>query len=116
MAQTAGLTLARWQALRTLSDTPRTVSSMARELDLARQSVQRTVNHLEKAGYVKFTTNPEHATAKLIRISTKGVQTLETLAQAQRQWLSEVSKDLPPANLRISTGMLRGLLGRLNAE
>lgn len=45
---------------------PLTVPQLARELDLARQGVQRTVGELERAGYVATTPNPAHRRSPLL--------------------------------------------------
>ena len=48
IAKPAGQTLARWLALEEVADGPATVAQMARALGLARQSVQRVTDLLER--------------------------------------------------------------------
>jgi DNA-binding MarR family transcriptional regulator len=44
---------------------PHTVPQLARELDLARQGVQRTIGDLERSGYVAAARNPAHKRSPL---------------------------------------------------
>jgi len=113
MAAENGLTTARWQVLDGLRERSATVASLARQLGLTRQSVQRTAGRLEADGFVRFNENPEHKRAALMRLTQKGKAALARLDQAQATWLETVTRELPPANLRIAIGMLRGLTGRI---
>ncbi len=51
---------------RLLEHGPRTVPQLARDLDLARQGVQRTVSELEELGYVAAASNPAHRRSPLV--------------------------------------------------
>lgn len=108
-----GLTSARWQVLGAIWDASRTVSSIARFMGLTRQSVQRTTLRLEADGFVTMQPNPEHKRARLVVLTTKGRDTLEQLSDKQAAWVSALSEDMQPANIRIAVGILRGLGNRL---
>ena len=113
LANEFGLTNARWQVLGAVWDAPRTVSSVARFIGLTRQSVQRTTLRLAEDGFVELADNPEHARAKLVMLTEKGDSTLQSLSKRQAAWVSELAEDLPPVNIRIGVGMIRGLINRL---
>ena len=116
MAAASGLTAARWQVLSALRDRAGTVSSIARSLGLTRQSVQRSARGLEADGFLAFSDNPEHCRADLASLTEKGVEVLEELTARQAAWLEALSEGLPPANIRIGVGMMRGLLRRLSGD
>jgi DNA-binding MarR family transcriptional regulator len=79
LARAQGQTTARWHVLSVVSDGPRTVASAARRLGLARQSVQRVVDDLVRAGQVELRPNPDHARAPLVALTDDGSDTLRRL-------------------------------------
>ncbi|TFV65088.1 UNVERIFIED_ORG: MarR family transcriptional regulator [Bacillus sp. AZ43] len=79
LARRQGHTTARWHVLSVVSDGPRTVASAARRLGLARQSVQRVVDDLARAGQVVLAPNPDHARAPLVVLTDTGRDTLGAL-------------------------------------
>ncbi|MCG5439588.1 MarR family winged helix-turn-helix transcriptional regulator [Micromonospora foliorum] len=81
LAQEEGQTAARWHVLSVLSDGSRTVASAARRLGLARQSVQRVVDDLARAGMVELHDNPDHRRAPLVRLTEAGLVTLTALLE-----------------------------------
>ncbi len=85
LAREEDQTAARWHVMSVVSNRPRTVASAARRLGLARQSVQRVVDDLVRAGQVELRLNPDHAQAQLAALSTKGRQTLAALVQRSDQ-------------------------------
>jgi DNA-binding MarR family transcriptional regulator len=85
-----GQTSARWQVLGAIADEPRTVASIARTMGLARQSVQRTVDVLERDGIVEFTDNPAHRRARLVRLSRRGRRILDRITEAQVDWANDL--------------------------
>lgn len=113
LAREFGLTSARWQVLGAVRDEPRTISGIARFLGLTRQSVQRTVHRLEQDGFVELVENPDHRRAHLVSPADLGRTTLEALSEKQTAWVNEIARDMASANIRIATGILRGLGNRL---
>src|ERR1700745_1958671 len=63
-----GLSSARWQVLGAvaLSKVPLPVAHLARNIGLARQSVQRVVDDMMNDGLVRYAPNPHHRRAKLV--------------------------------------------------
>src|SRR5215831_8532602 len=64
LAEPAGQTSARWQVLAAAENAPTTVAQIARALSLARQSVQRVADLLERDDLVVYQENPEHQRAQ----------------------------------------------------
>lgn len=70
-----GLTSAWWQVLAALrySPVPLPAASIARNMGLTRQAVQRIVDLLAERGFVEFQDNPHHRRAKLIVLTQAGL-------------------------------------------
>ena len=69
-----GLTSAWWQVLAALrySHVPLPTASIARNMGLTRQAVQRIVDVLAERGLVEFQANPHHQRAKLVVLTPEG--------------------------------------------
>ncbi|GGE96555.1 MarR family winged helix-turn-helix transcriptional regulator [Sphingomonas prati] len=70
-----GLTSAWWQVLAALrySPVPLPTASIARNVGLTRQAVQRIVDVLAERGLVEFQANPHHQRAKLVVLTPEGL-------------------------------------------
>ena len=113
-----GLTSARWQVLGTLrrADGEFTVSQIARDMGLQRQSVQRTVDLLEKEGLVKLIDNPRHRRARLVTLTPKGRTTVGKVVRLQAKWANEIAKGIEPDEIAASLATLRKLRARLGGR
>jgi DNA-binding MarR family transcriptional regulator len=109
LARPAGQTSARWQVLAAVEETPRPVAQIARALALARQSVQRVADVLTEEGLTTFADNPEHARAKLVRLTPRGAAALRAIQREQRRWADAVSSDFDEAELRRASALLTRL-------
>ncbi|QCB44432.1 MarR family transcriptional regulator [Sphingomonas sp. PAMC26645] len=71
-----GLTSAWWQVLAALrySPVPLPTASIARNMGLTRQAVQRIVDVLAERGLVEFQSNPHHQRAKLVVLTPAGLK------------------------------------------
>ncbi|MFA1540388.1 MarR family winged helix-turn-helix transcriptional regulator [Actinomadura monticuli] len=118
IARAEGQSTARWHVLSVLSDGPMTVSSAARRLGLARQSVQRVVNELKAAGLVVGTGNPHDGRAPLVHLSDSGRQTLARLDAAGRRHRSQLlaDTDLDPGSLNQARTTINQLIHMLSAQ
>lgn len=110
-----GLTSARWQVMGTLAKSPEpiTVSQIARNMGLQRQSVQRSVNLLVEEGIVTLADNPNHGRAKLVMLTPKGDRALREATRLQRQWANETARGIDPPDLRNVARVLAALRERL---
>jgi DNA-binding MarR family transcriptional regulator len=66
LARPAGLTATWWQVLGAVLSEPLPVAGIAREMGLARQSVQRVADILVRRGLARYQDNPAHRRAKLL--------------------------------------------------
>jgi DNA-binding MarR family transcriptional regulator len=115
LVEDLGLTPARWQVLGalSLSPAPLTVPQIARNLGLARQSVQRLVDLLEAQGFVRLEANPHHRRAKLVVMTREGVAVYRRAERRQRPWAESLVADLPDAAVRDAIDVLRRLEAKL---
>jgi DNA-binding MarR family transcriptional regulator len=72
LARPAGLTAAWWQVLGAVLGEPLPVAGIAREMGLARQSVQRVADILVERGLAEYRDNPAHRRAKLLAPTGEG--------------------------------------------
>lgn len=91
LVRPVGLTTAWWQVLGAIgySPVPLPVAHVARNMGLARQSVQRVVDLLEKRSMVRYQANPHHRRAKLVVLTAVGRSALDA-AEAVEEPLNRV--------------------------
>jgi DNA-binding MarR family transcriptional regulator len=110
-----GQTSARWQVLGALENNTQPVSGIAREMGLARQSVQRTADLLAADGLVEYAANPAHRRAKLVRLTPAGRELLAKISRQQVSWVNDLAQALPGGvdQIREALGVLRHLRSEL---
>src|SRR3954462_4674753 len=99
LAAPARQSSARWRVLAAVENTPRTVSQIARSWSLARQSVQRVADLLERDGLVAYEDNPAHRRASLVRLTPEGRSALRRIQKAQRAWPSAIGEEIGAGDL-----------------
>ena len=106
-----GQSSARWQILGALRNHPHTVAGIARDMGLARQSVQRTTDLLASDGLVEYTDNPAHRRSKLVRLTPFGTELLALISGRQIAWTNELAEAMPVGEkeLRATLDVLRHL-------
>jgi DNA-binding MarR family transcriptional regulator len=82
LARPAGLTAAWWQVLGAVLGEPLPVAGIAREMGLARQSVQRVADILVERGLAKYHDNPAHRRAKLLAPTSEGRAAISRIGPA----------------------------------
>jgi DNA-binding MarR family transcriptional regulator len=119
MTQDLGMSSSRWQVLGAveLAGRPLSVSQVARNMGLARQSVQRLVNELDADGFVAFADNPDHRRAKLIMLTAKGRKAYQEIMRRQARWSKRmlVATELSERRLGEVASILRRLREALEA-
>ncbi|MDT7786490.1 MAG: hypothetical protein QOF58_4909, partial [Pseudonocardiales bacterium] len=100
MTKPVGLTAAWWQVLGPVLREPLSVSDIAREIGLARQSVQRITDLLVDKGLAEYLPNPAHARAKLVRPTPEGSAAIARLREMQHEWANRVSAQVSLEDLR----------------
>lgn len=106
LAGVAGQSSARWQILGRASHRPRTVAQMARELGLARQSVQAVADALEATGLVAYADNPTDRRARLVTITAHGSDVLARIEAANAAWARRVAPQLSLQEVELATSLL----------
>jgi DNA-binding MarR family transcriptional regulator len=103
-----GLTPAWWQVLGALalSPAPPTVAQIARNIGLARQSVQRIVDLLCEKGFVHMEFNPHHRRAKLTVMTERGAAVFREAQERQRPWADQLSQGLSDRELGFVVSIL----------
>jgi DNA-binding MarR family transcriptional regulator len=79
IARPAGLTAAWWQVLGAVLREPLTVSTVARDMGLTRQSVQRIADLLVEHRLAEYLPNPAHARAKLLAPARAGREAIDAM-------------------------------------
>jgi DNA-binding MarR family transcriptional regulator len=110
-----GLTSARWQVLgaAALQAEPVPVARIATVMGLTRQSVQRLVDELKKAGIVEFRPNPYHRRAKLVIVTARGRALYEAAMRIQQPWAVALAAGIEPSALQTALRVLTRLRTRL---
>jgi DNA-binding MarR family transcriptional regulator len=99
LTKPVGQSSARWQVMGCVDSQALSVAAIARIMGLTRQSVQRTADILVLEELAKFEENPEHKRAQLLRLTTKGLLTLEQIETAQQKWANNLGKKLGQTEL-----------------
>jgi DNA-binding MarR family transcriptional regulator len=110
------LSSARWQVLGAIVEKPLSVAQIARSMGVARQSVQRLADNLEKTGIVEYAPNPDHGRAKLVRPTDEGYRVVKALTQRQVRWANEIASSARSGEIASALSLMRKLRLRLEAE
>lgn len=86
----SGITTTRWQVLGAVLHEPLTVAAIARNMGLARQSVQRTADLLVEEGLCEYSPNPAHRRAKLLSATDHGLDSVRRLGPRVSAWNKRV--------------------------
>ncbi|XVV05427.1 MarR family winged helix-turn-helix transcriptional regulator [Actinosynnema sp. CA-248983] len=110
MTKPVGLTAAWWQVLGAVLKEPLPVSGIAREMSLARQSVQRIADLLVEKGLAEYLPNPAHRRAKLFRPTQAGYEAIDGLRAAQHSFTNRVSAQVDLEELKTTLKVMRQLV------
>jgi DNA-binding MarR family transcriptional regulator len=111
LAQLDELTLARCQVMAAIdiAGRPLTVASIARQMGLTRQSVQRTVNAMVKDGLLALEDNPDHKRAPLVRMTHAGDTKAASVRTRHQVWADTLAARLELKQLVAATELLNRL-------
>lgn len=118
LVQDLGLTSARWQVLGAiaLSPVPLPVAHIARNMGLARQSVQRVVDEMRDDGLVRLDPNPHHRRAPLVAMTPRGEAAYEQAMARKDLWADILTEGLSPEAIEAAGTLLRTLQQRIGAS
>ncbi|MCJ2011508.1 MarR family winged helix-turn-helix transcriptional regulator [Methylobacterium sp. J-076] len=110
-----GLTSARWQVLGTisLSPVPLPVAHIARNMGLARQAVQYSVDEMRADGLVRLEPNPHHKRAMLVAMTEKGEAAYRDASERHGRWAETLMADLPLERIEAASELLREVQRRI---
>jgi DNA-binding MarR family transcriptional regulator len=110
-----GLTSARWQVLgaMSLSPVPLPVAHIARNMGLARQAVQYSVDEMRADGLVRLDPNPHHRRAMLVVMTEKGDAAYRAASERHGRWAETLMADLPPERIEAASEVLRDIQRRI---
>ncbi len=111
-----GLSTARWQVLGAVDQGAFTVSQIARNMGLRRQSVQRIVDLLAGEGLLELATNPHHRRAKLVHLTARGEEKLREVFTGHIAFTNELGKEFPARELRAAVRAMRALRDRIEKD
>jgi DNA-binding MarR family transcriptional regulator len=109
----SGLTTARWQVLGSVLHEPLTVAAIARNMGLARQSVQRTADLLVEQGLCEYSPNPAHRRARLLSPTGRGLDSLRRLGPRVNAWSKRVRESVGDDVIVAATVSVRELISAL---
>jgi DNA-binding MarR family transcriptional regulator len=116
LTEPTGQSSARWRVLAAVEAEPRSVAQIARAWSLARQSVQRVADLLERDGLVVYEDNPAHRRAKLVRLTADGRRTLRRIQTAQRAWADTAGEQVGRTTLDAANTALERLIESLGQK
>jgi DNA-binding MarR family transcriptional regulator len=108
-----GLSSARWRVLGSACQSPKTVSAIARERGLTRQSVQQIVDSLTREGLTKLIDNDRHKTAKLVAPTPAGKSAILRLNRKATGWMNWVGDSASLSDLDVTIRTLKKIRARL---
>ena len=112
----SGLTTARWQVLGAVLHEPLTVAAIARDMGLARQSVQRTADLLVEEGLCEYVPNPAHRRAKLLSATDHGLNSLRQLGPRAIEWSKRVRESVGEGVVDAATVSVKELMSALSRD
>ncbi len=113
-----GLTSARWQVLGAIAhaSVPLPVASIARNMGLTRQAVQRVVDEMRAERLVRLAPNPHHRRAVLVLLTPTGEDALAAATRLQVEWATGLTLGLSVEEITAASGLLRELRRRLGQD
>jgi DNA-binding MarR family transcriptional regulator len=118
LVQDLGLTSARWQVLGAiaLAPAPLPVAHIARNMGLARQSVQRLVGEMRADGLIRLAPNPHHRRASLVAMTPRGAEAYRQAMARNALWSDGLTEGLAPEAVEAAAALLQGLQRRIGAS
>ena len=108
LARSEKLSRARWEVLRAVGE-GRTVPHIARQLGIARQSVQRVADLLAESGLIRFDSNPAHRRSAIVRTTEEGSRLRDRLDRKTHGWEQAVEELVESEDLETALVVLRAM-------
>ncbi len=114
LARPVGLTAAWWQVLGAVLPEPLSVSDIAREMGITRQSVQRIADLLVARGLAEYRPNPAHRRAKLVAPTEEGRQANSRINPAHAEFAGRLARAVGHDELADTLAAIRRLSAALD--
>lgn len=115
--KTHGLSTKQWFLLRNLSDlptdSPPTITMLAKETDTTRQNVSKMLEVLERQGYVALQNNPVDHRSQSVMLTESGAQMLRQVAQEAVPFFTELFSGISEEECTVSAGVIIKLIDNL---
>jgi DNA-binding MarR family transcriptional regulator len=111
-----GQSSARWRVMFNIAQGRGTVAEISRELDYARQSIQRIADVLVKDGLAIYTPDPEDRRRQIITLTDKGSAVLHEMETDFDHWSRRLIQTLGKENVTKTIEHLRELKRVLDAD
>ncbi|MEE2059971.1 MarR family winged helix-turn-helix transcriptional regulator [Rhodococcus artemisiae] len=115
LVRPVGLTAAWWQVLGAILHEPLSVASIAREMGITRQSVQRIADLLVERGMAEYRPNPAHRRAKLVAPTQTGLDAVTALDPAHAAAAARLAELMGRDELDAALDSMRRLSAALDA-
>lgn len=107
VARPFGLSSARWQIMGAIEATGgATVSALARQVGVTRQSVQRIVTEMAAEGYFDLVENPGDRRARIVTMTEKGWRAYDAITVAWKPMAERMDQRFGPDTLAGITNRL----------
>jgi DNA-binding MarR family transcriptional regulator len=111
------LSSARWKVVGAIDQQgPLSVSKIARNMGLTRQTVQRLANEMKVGQFIEYAPNPDHRRAKLVRLTKKGRRVMKILKQRQIHWADKIAAGVSTEEIEAALGLIKKLRMRLDGN
>lgn len=107
LAIPSGMTGAWWQVLGTVLRTPMSVSDIAREIGVTRQSVQRIADLLVERRLAEYRSNPAHRRAKLVTPTDAGRTAVRRITPGHAAFAARLAEEMGVAAMGEALGAMR---------
>jgi DNA-binding MarR family transcriptional regulator len=107
LARDFGLSAARWLVMGAIREGERSISDIARDRCLARQSVQEIVNDMRQQKLVTLIQNPGDRRAKLVALTAKGARLFLALTAQWAQRANQLSQAFTKAEIATAADVVR---------
>lgn len=107
LAIPSGMTGAWWQVLGTVLRTPMSVSDIAREIGVTRQSVQRIADLLVEGRLAEYRSNPAHRRAKLLTPTDAGRTAVRRITPGHAAFAARLAEEMGVAAMEEALGAVR---------
>jgi len=92
---------------------PAPVAHIAREMGLARQSVQRVTDQLAEEALIEYRENPNHKRAALVFLTGRGTSAFEAATERQVGWVNALAEGVKTEDITAALALLGELDRRL---